>query len=269
MFNVRRIVPLTVHNYFKGKKKKMYFNNRKLDIRSRSEVTDYLKILLKNDQIKDCQYLKVKEEYLHAFYVKCLKQFARNISAYNVRTDHSAGGAPSSYYWPECPKDCKFYSKSDDFIRSLNNELEEISNYGYMNKIYVDLSRLKELNNLKNKSNIEFDLTKLIKMCEELNKCYSNECYLAVAMLLRSILDHVPPIFKKQSFAEIANNYEGKSFMKSMKKLQESSRNISDRLLHNPIRKSETLPTVTQIDFRNDLDVLLEEIVGVLKNKHS
>ena len=245
--------------------KKVYFNNRKLDIRSRGEITDYLKFLLKNDQIKDCQHLKIEEGYLHTFKTECTKQYASRISAANVHTDSSAGGAPSSYFWPKCPKDCPCYSKSEDFIYSLNSEVEEISNIKSIYGCYVDFSRIQELNDLKKKGNIQFDLTKLIKMCEELNKCYSHKCFLAVAMMLRSILNHVPPIFGKQNFNEVANNYKGKSFMESMKHLQENSRDISDRFLHNIIRKSETLPTNTQVDFRSDLDVLLEEIVRILK----
>ena len=244
----------------------MYFNNRNLDIWSRSEITDYLKILLKKGDIKDCQHLKIeKDEYFHAFSAKCKLQWARRIPAYNVHTDPSAGGAPSSYFWPKCPKDCPNYSKSEDFIHSLNSEVEEISNYKYTYEDYVNFSRIQELNDLKKKGNIKFDLTKLVEMCEELNKCYSDKCFLAVGMLLRSILEHVPPIFEKRCFIEVANNYKGKSFMESMKHLQKSSRNIADRFLHNMIRKRETLPTVTQIDFRNDLDVLLEEIVRILK----
>ena len=107
----------------------MHFNNRKLDIWSRGEVTDYLKILLKKDQIKDCQHLKIEEGYLHAFYTECTKQYASRISADNVHTDPSAGGAPSSYSWPKCPKNCPYYTKSEVFIQSLNSEIEEISNY--------------------------------------------------------------------------------------------------------------------------------------------
>ena len=243
----------------------MHFNNIKLDIRSRGEITDYLKILLKRDQIKDCQHLKIEEGYLNAFYTECTKQYASRISADNVYTDPSAGGAPSSYFWPKCPKDCPYYSKSEIFIHSLNSEVEEISSYKSTYEDYVDFSRIQELNDLKKKGSNQFDLTKLIEMCEELNKCYSNKCFLAIGMLLRSILDHVPPIFRKQNFIEVTNNYKGKSFMKSMKRLQENLRDIADRFLHNIIRKSETLPTATQIDFRNDLDVLLEEIVQILK----
>lgn len=243
----------------------MSFNKEKIDIRSRGKVFEYLQFLLKNGQIKDCECLKIEEGYLHAFYPKCTKDFTTRIPANNVDIDRSAGSAPSSYFWPKCSKDCPYYLKSKDFIRSLNSEVEEISNYKSIYEYYVDLSRIQELNNLKQKGNIQFDLTKLIEMCEELNKCYSNKCFLAVAMLLRSILNHVPPIFEKQNFIEVANNYEGKSFMRSMKHLQESSRDIADRFLHNKIRKNEALPTATQIDFRNDLDVLLEEIVRILK----
>jgi len=243
----------------------MQINNRLLDIKSRGEVTEYLKILLKKDQIKNCEHLKIEERYLHTFHPECTKQYASRIPASNVHIDRSAGSAPSSYSWPICPKNCPYYSKSEGFIRSLNCDVEEISNYKSIYEYYVDFSRIQELNDLKQKDNIQFDLAKLIEMCEELNKCYSDKCFLAVAMLLRSILDHVPAIFNKQNFIEVANNYKGKSFMKSMKHLQENSRDIADRFLHNIIRKSETLPAATQIDFRNDLDVLLEEIVRILK----
>lgn len=107
----------------------MHFNNRKLDIWSRGEITDYLKVLLKKDQIKDCQHLKIDEGYLHTFKTECMKQYASRIPADNVHTDPSAGGAPSSYFWPKCPKDCPYYLKSEDFYHSLNSEIEEISNY--------------------------------------------------------------------------------------------------------------------------------------------
>jgi len=107
----------------------MHFNNRKLDIWSRGEITDYLKVLLKKDQIKDCQHLKIDEGYLHTFKTECMKQYVSRIPADNVHTDPSAGGAPSSYFWPKCPKDCPYYLKSEDFYHSLNSEVEEISNY--------------------------------------------------------------------------------------------------------------------------------------------
>lgn len=128
---------------------------------------------------------------------------------------------------------------------------------------FVDQDRLSELTSLQSKS---FDLARLIQLCKEINVCWSNGCYYATAALVRSILDHVPPIFGFKKFSEVANNYSGtRSFKESMKNLENSSRNISDSVLHTQIRSSETLITPTQVNFSQDLDVLLSEIVRIIE----
>ena len=129
---------------------------------------------------------------------------------------------------------------------------------------YIDIKRIEELERI---SNDKFNLMMLIEFCKELNRCHSVGAILAIPLLVRSILDHVPPIFSQKTFIEVANNY---GFTKSNKglilKLQESSRKIADSYLHTQIRKKEALPTRTQVDFKNDLDVLLQEIVRILKD---
>jgi hypothetical protein len=126
------------------------------------------------------------------------------------------------------------------------------------------LERIEQLRTIQSG---EFDLSKLIELCKEINNCFQVESYMAVAMLVRAILDHVPPIFGCKNFAEISNNYAGgsKSFKQSMQHLEMSSRKIADSHLHTQIRKSEILPNRTQVNFSNDLDVLLAEIVRLLK----
>ena len=47
----------------------------------------------------------------------------------------------------------------------------------------------------------------------------------------------------------------------SLIRLQTASRDISDAVLHQQIQKREVLPTAIQVDFKNELDVLLSEIV--------
>lgn len=127
---------------------------------------------------------------------------------------------------------------------------------------YVHENRLNELRSIESN---DFDLSKLIRLCEELNSTYQNQNYLSVAMLVRAILDHVPPIFGFKNFTEVSSNYGGRSLKKSLQNLQNSSRNIADAYLHESIRRKESLPNDTQVDFRNDLDVLLAEIVRILK----
>lgn len=128
---------------------------------------------------------------------------------------------------------------------------------------YIDRSRLQELKDISSK---HFDLSRLIKISEELNVCYKNHCDISVIMLTRALLDHVPPIFSCKVFSEVTNNYAGaKSFKESMKHLENSCRKIADQHLHTQIRQKESLPNRTQVDFSNDIDVLLSEIVRVLK----
>jgi len=98
-------------------------------------------------------------------------------------------------------------------------------------------------------------------LCEELNKCFGASSFFATAALLRAVIDHVPPIFEVETFAEVANNIGGQSNKKLLLRLQTACRDISDAVLHQQIRRREILPTALQVDFKNELDVLLGEIV--------
>jgi hypothetical protein len=48
-----------------------------------------------------------------------------------------------------------------------------------------------------------------------------------------------------------------------MQQLEKSLRNIADMHLHSPIREREDVPTAVQVDFAQDLDVLLGEVIRV------
>ncbi|KAB1230848.1 hypothetical protein [Chryseobacterium viscerum] len=139
--------------------------------------------------------------------------------------------------------------------------LKKISEKKSNNSHFIDPNRLIELRNITNNN---FDLSRLIRFCEEIDDAFLSENYLSVGMLLRGIIDHIPPIFGCKNFSEVTNNYNGsKSFKKSMEHLNVSLRNISDSYLHTHIRKKESLPNKTQIDFSRDLDVLLSEIIRI------
>lgn len=127
---------------------------------------------------------------------------------------------------------------------------------------YVNQDRIKELKYVKSAF---YDLSRLVKLCEELNTVFQNDAYLSIPMLVRAILDHVPPILGFADFAEVSNNYGTKSFKDSMMHLDKSSRKIADAFLHTQIRAKEVLPNSTQVDFSNDLDVLLGEIYRILR----
>lgn len=127
---------------------------------------------------------------------------------------------------------------------------------------FVSEDRIAELRSLQAAA---FDLSKLVRLCEELNVAYDAGCFLATAMLTRAMLDHVPPIFGVANFAQVAGNYGGtRSFKEAMERLEKAARKIADAHLHVPVRRKETLPLAQQVNFAAELDVLLAEIVRSL-----
>jgi hypothetical protein len=124
--------------------------------------------------------------------------------------------------------------------------------------LFVDPLRIDGLRRIRSD---KFDLAKIIRLCDELNSCFAAQCFLATGVLVRTLIDHVPPIFEASTFSEAANSAAGKSVKASLKHLEVTSRNIADTILHQQIRSREVLPSATQINFSNDLDVLLSEIM--------
>lgn len=134
-------------------------------------------------------------------------------------------------------------------------------------KPYVDHTRIIALQNMGAGS---WDFSRLVELCREINIAAANRCHMSTAMLLRTILNHVPPVLGFATFAEVASNYGGpktnKSFKGNMQRLEGSLRNIADMHLHSPIRPREDVPTAVQVDFAADLDVLLGEVIRVARS---
>jgi hypothetical protein len=150
-----------------------------------------------------------------------------------------------------------------EWVRRMENKPPKTpAKPGYMT--LISEIRLDELRSLKSP---DFDFRKLIRLCEELNTSFQEEGYFATAMLTRGVFDHVPPVFGFKTFSEVANNYAGggKSFKETMQHLENAARKVADAHLHIPIRKSETLPTAQQVNCGQQLDMLLSEIVRIMK----
>ena len=127
---------------------------------------------------------------------------------------------------------------------------------------FVSASRIEELRGLRPAN---FDLTRLIRLCEELNFVNHGECHMAKAMLVRAMIDHVPPIFGVQTFDQLASYSGGSKSFKDAIQRSRVLRAIADGLLHVQIRSREILPAANQVDCPNEVDAILGEIVRVLK----
>lgn len=233
---------------------------------------------------KDELEIVIKAYHLgkNSFTISGKKYYIKNISEFQIYTHEKVKEDPDIFFKIMVEKDYVSYNLghigpylTQDILEKVGTNVTKDfignSEYGETKdvvdgdeketKYLVNLSRIEELRGCKSN---DFDLVKLIRLCEELNDNYNRENYLSVAMIERSIINHIPPIFGHKTFIEVANNYVGKSKKKSLQNLEKSLRNIADSFLHETISKKEVLPTSTQVNFSQDLDVLLGEIVRQL-----
>jgi hypothetical protein len=127
---------------------------------------------------------------------------------------------------------------------------------------FIDQSRIDAF---RAYSGTTWDLVKLIQLCEELNQNFHGDNFYAVAYLSRALIDHVPPILGCKNFDEVANNYSGApSFRKAMEHLNKTLKHIADYHIHKQVSPKLPVPTMTQVDFRQDLDWLLAELLTKL-----
>lgn len=127
---------------------------------------------------------------------------------------------------------------------------------------FVTRDRLAVLRDIRH---AEYDCTRLISLCEELNDCAGRGNANAVSMLTRAVLDHVAPAFGYAAFKQVASNYGGLSFKHPMERLEQHTRKVADRLLHTPIRQKELAPTMKEVAFSAEVEMLLAEFCRVLK----
>jgi hypothetical protein len=110
----------------------------------------------------------------------------------------------------------------------------------------------------------QFDSTKLTGYCKEINSSFYHGNVVACLLLMRTVLNHVPPIFGYKSFAEVTAN-SGKSLRENLEFLENGVRRLADMYAHQPIRKTEQYPTKSQVEpYRAQLEVLLHEVLGRL-----
>jgi hypothetical protein len=120
---------------------------------------------------------------------------------------------------------------------------------------FVDSRLLKKLSELDSKqSNLKF----LVPYCEELNRSFAVDNPVAVCLLLRSVMNNIPPVFGKKTFAEVAAHCR-KQKKSSLEKLEENLRNFADHAAHVGVGWSPNMAEVAT--YKGNFDALLEEII--------
>jgi hypothetical protein len=163
--------------------------------------------------------------------------------------------------WPEYITDAlalraKLWCATD-YLREAAEDPEYESGVA-SNAAFLDLTIIAQLKSAK----CNFDLAKLARFCEELNDTYRRGNYLACLLLLRAAMNHVPPIFGVQTFAQVVAG-SGKSLKAILTRLEDEARPIADLHAHILIRTRELLPTKHQVDlYKASFEILIHEILA-------
>ena len=142
------------------------------------------------------------------------------------------------------------------------NDVKDNPDYGptiSTNSVFVDKELLERIRKLKSE---RFDFSKLVKFIEELNINYKIGNYLSSLLILRAIINHIPPVFGFRTFSEYVSQ-SNRSIKNILQKLEDEARPIADLHTHITIRKSENVPSKNQIEpYKPSVEILLNEIVN-------
>jgi len=146
-------------------------------------------------------------------------------------------------------------------ISSDPNYAENVAN----NSAFLNTEVLCELKAIKDS---RLDVSKLIKLCEELNDAYARANYISSALLIRTVLNHVPSVFGSTNFNDVVEQ-SGRSAKAILKRLNDEARPIADLHTHILMREKENLPSKNQIEpYKAAFEVLIQEVVVKLSNKN-
>ncbi|MGA8672919.1 MAG: hypothetical protein WB679_23800 [Terracidiphilus sp.] len=111
------------------------------------------------------------------------------------------------------------------------------------------------------------DVGSLVKMCREINSSYAHANVLATALLMRTVLNHVPPVFGHDTFSQVLANI-GKSLKDSFEHLENGLRKVADFHAHRKIAASESYPSAAQVEpFKPQFELLLQQVEARLSSK--
>ena len=111
----------------------------------------------------------------------------------------------------------------------------------------------------------KWDVSRLSALANDLNASYAQERPFSCLMLIRAIMDHIPPLFGQHLFSQVASQFPGIRTDKAYVKALGDNRLLGDDVLHRHI--GEQLPRITMHDVpaRIFLDALLRGVVTVLR----
>ena len=156
------------------------------------------------------------------------------------------------------------YHQKDDLSAAIDYLKETTGNPEYEGQL-VNASTFiapEVLASLRAATSAQFDFTKLIGFCEEIDDAYRRGKYLSAILLIRAVMNHVPPVFGQVTFAAVVAN-AGRSVKPMLERLEHEARPIADLHTHILIRPRESLPSRNQVEpYKGSFELLLQEVMA-------
>jgi len=106
-----------------------------------------------------------------------------------------------------------------------------------------------------------FDVAFLVRLCREINSCFAHGNFVATTLLMRAVLNYVPPLFGHETFPQVVANI-GRSLKDSFDHLENGLRRVADFHTHRRIGPAESYPSSAQIEpFKPQVELLLQQVV--------
>ncbi len=108
----------------------------------------------------------------------------------------------------------------------------------------------------------KLDLTCLARMCREINSSVSHGNIVATALVMRAVLNYVPPVFGHETFPQVLASI-GRSLKESFDHLENGLRKIADFHTHRRIGPADSYPSIAQVEpFKPQFELLLHEVLN-------
>jgi hypothetical protein len=131
-------------------------------------------------------------------------------------------------------------------------------------ELYVDPRHIEAWE--QSAASTKWDVSRLSTLANDLNANYAQDRPFPCLMLIRAIMDHIPPLFGHNLFSQVSAQFPGTRTDKSYLKLLGENRLLGDDVLHRHIGE-QVPPRITMVEVppRILLDALLRGVVAALR----
>jgi hypothetical protein len=118
------------------------------------------------------------------------------------------------------------------------------------------------IDRLAQTSSTAVDIEFLVRLCKEINSSFAHGNIVATALVMRAVLNYVPPAFGQGTFEQVVAHI-GRSLKDSFGHLENGLRKIADFHTHRRIGSGDFYPSVAQVEpYKPQFELLLQQVVA-------